>query len=369
MDEGTLLEYRVARLLFHMGYFTRSRLPLKSYFYPDHVDITDIDVYAIKFNNDFNENIILADCKSGTSSKQKDSKPSNRVLWLSGLIKFLSASRGYFIKPQISDKMKDFALKNGITPLDYARLKELETQFNLMEDWRGSYSIENFKEEIDFYNEIKNKNGDMNQLYWFLRMGFWTLPSNIQIKQIMDRVQYLNIKCSFKAPHEVWLLGESTILLSIALLRFCQELFPLTEQQRNNRINVKMIEGLGTIEQQEKTLYLTHVYAASLVEQYTGKKTIIKEDEVKIPPPEYTPNLIDICSRILNEPEISIHIPRFLDFFIYEYIVSNKDLNREELELMFPVDLDILAKLSKNILRCINPDIADIGMYGKLIDF
>jgi hypothetical protein len=368
MDEGTLLEYRVARLLFHMGYFTRTRLPLKSFFYPEHIDITDIDVYAIKFDNDFNEHKILVDCKSGTSSKQKESKPSNRVLWLSGLIKFLNASRGYFIKPQITDKFKDFALKNGITPLDYARLEELETQFNLI-DWRGSYSIENFEREINSYNNIKKRRGDMNQLYWFLKMDFWTLPSNIQIKQIVERFQDLSIKCSFEESYEIWLLGESIILFSIALLRFSQDLFPLTEQQRNNWINIKMIEGLGTIEQQEKLLFLSRQYAASIIEQYTGKKIDIKEDEVKIPPPEYTSNLIDLFSRILDEPEISIYIPRFLDFFIYEYIISKKNVNKDELISLFPVDLDLLAKLSKNIIKFLEPNITDIRAYEKLIRF
>lgn len=369
MDEGKLLEYRVARLLFRMGYFTRSSLPLKSYFYPEQVDITDIDVYAVKFDNDFKEHKILADCKSGTSSKQKETKPSNRVLWLSGLIKFLGASRGYFIKPQISDKFKDFALKNGITPLDYTRLEELENQFNLKEDWRGSYSIENFEKEINSYNHIKKSRGDMNQLYWFLKMDFWILPSNIQIKQIVDRYQDLSIKCSFEEPHEIWLLGESTILLSIAILRFCQELFSLTEKQRNNWINIRMIEGLGTIEQQEKLLFLSRKYAASIIEQYTGKKIDIKEDEVKIPPPEYTSNLIDIFSRLLDETEISIYISRFLDFFIYEYVISKKDVNKDELKSIFPVDLDMLAKLSKNIIKFLEPNIADIKAYEKLIKF
>jgi len=369
MDDGDILEYRLAKYFFHKGYVTRQSLPLKSYFYPEIFDITDIDVYAIKFDNDFSENVIIADCKSGTSPRSKDSKPLNRLFWLRGLMTFLDVNRGYFIKPRISEKIKKFASDLNIVPLDYEWLNETEARLNLINDNRGSYAIQNSDRRILFYQKIKGHPDKIEFYYWFLKLKFWTIPSNIQIKEIIRGHHILMRKCSFKNDYEIWLLGESAILVSIALLRFCSELYPLSEKERERWIEIKMIEGIGSIEQQNKILDLMKSFAQEKVYETCKKRIQITEQELTITSPDYTPQLTELVSRLLAQPEISIQIPRFLDFFIYEYIINDKEVNVAELQQLFPSNLELIAKQSKNIIKFLDQDIKSKEKFNKLMNF
>jgi hypothetical protein len=57
--------------------------------------------------------------------------------------------------------------------------------------------------------------------------------------------------------------------------------------------------------------------------------------------------------RIMDKPAISIHIPRFMDYFLYENIIRQKNVERDNVCSLFHVsafELDMLAKLSKNIV-------------------
>jgi hypothetical protein len=369
MDDGDILEYRVAKYFFHQGYVTRQSLPLKSYFYPEIFDITDIDVYAIKFDNDFSEKVIIADCKSGSSPKSKDSKPLNRLFWLRGLMTFLGVNQGYFIKPRISEKIKKFAADLKIVPFDYEWLNETEARLNLTTDNRGSYAIQNSDRHRSFYQQIRAHPDRIEFYYWFLRIRFWTIPSNIQIKEVIRGHFILIRKCSFKKDYEIWLLGESAILLTIALLRFCSELYPLSEKERERWIELKMIEGIGSIEQQNKILNLMRNFAQEKVYETCKKRIQISEQELTITPPPYTPQLTELISRLLAQPEISIQTPKFLDFFIYEYIINDKEVNIAELQKLFPSNLELIAKQSKNIIKFLDSDIKSKEKFNKLMNF
>jgi len=85
MDEATQLVYRTTRLFCNLGYFTRRRVPLKSYFFPEKSDITDLDVYGIKWDLDLTPKVVIGMC----TKTKKHATPANRILWLRGLKDFL----------------------------------------------------------------------------------------------------------------------------------------------------------------------------------------------------------------------------------------------------------------------------------------
>ncbi|MDD4126775.1 MAG: hypothetical protein PHV39_03705 [Methanomicrobium sp.] len=366
MDEGTLLEYRIQRLLFHKGYTTRRSLPLRTYFYPDEIDLTDIDVYAIKFDEEFNEIKTIVECKSGTS---KNVKSFDRLIWLRGLMDYLKVSKGIFMKKGMSLSAKKFAFDNKIMPIDYSWLDLKEKEMNLSEDWRGSYSINYYEKMINYYKKIKKSPDNITPYYWFIKMKFWLLPPSIQIKEIMRGYKELTKKCNFENEYELWLLGESIILISIALLRFCGELYPLNKNERNEWIKIKLMEGMDvTIEQQEKRLNLIKLYIEHKIQEETGKKIYINEEELKVYPPDFTDNLIELINRLLSNPNYSILVPSFLDFIIHEYILNNKEIDLMELSQLFPkMDLDLLAKISKNVILFLDPAIKSNENMKKIL--
>jgi hypothetical protein len=368
MDEGTQLEYRIDRLFFHNNYFSRRSIPLKNYFYPDDIDITDIDVLGIRYSVDFSMNRIIADCKSNISLKSRDAKPANRILWLSGLKNFLNCDLAYFCKPEIKKVMKDFALKNEIVPIDYKKLEELEDKFNIKDVWEGSYDTSNYSKLVSHYNNIKISK-DLSQVYWFLRMEFWVSPSNLQIKRCVNYASSSFKDKEITMPYEKYLLGESYILSSLALLNICKDTYPYTQSEREMWITNKMIEGIGTIEQQEKFLKLMRSYTQAKVEELTQQKVSITREEFKMIPPDYTKDLIELVNRFIDKAEYSIEVPRFLDFFIYEYILNSKEIDNDRLSSLFKTDVDIVAKLSKNLIKFVDPLAQERKMNTKLLEY
>lgn len=369
MEEGFLLEYRIQRFLFHKGYTTRRSLPLKSYFYPDEIDLTDIDVYAIKFDEDFNETVLITECKSGTS---KNVKAFDRLLWLRGLMYYLHIPNGMiFIQKKLSLNAKKFAHDNNIIPINPEWFDKIEKEMNLCGDWRGSYSIHHHTKMIKYYNDIKKSPDNLSRYYWFLKIKFWLLPPSIQIKEIKRGYEEFSKKCLINKDYEHWILCESIVLISIAALKFCKELYPLVENERKEWIKIKLMEGIDfSIEKQEKTLEYIKMYIEHKIYELTGKKTTISKEEFRIPPPEYTDNLIELMNRLLKNPKYSTQIPRFLDFITFEYILNDKNIDRAELAQLFPeIDLDLLAKMSKNLIRFLDPQIESRKVMNKLLSF
>lgn len=368
MNEGALLEYRLSRLFFYNNYFTRRSLPLKNYFYPESVDITDIDVLGIKYDIDFSKKKIFADCKSNVFTSNKDAKPANRILWSSGLKNFLKCDYAYFCKPRIGERMKDFALKNDVVPIDYIKLDELEERFEITDKWQGSFDKSKYEEQKAYYKDIK-KNTRLNKLYWYLRLEFWTLPAHFQVKKCINHLYDCFKERNITANYKKYLLCELYCLSSIAIINLCSNTYPYTKSERERWIITKMTEGIGTIEQQENLLRTIKAYTQAKVEELSDQKTIIDFDDLKISPPDYTKNLIELVERYVNKPSYSTNVPRFLDYFLYEYVLDNKMPNHDDLKKLFSVDLDMLAKLSKNIIRFIDPLADERMINSKLLNF
>lgn len=365
IDDGTRLEYKTTRLFFNLGYFTRRRVPLKSFFFPERSDITDIDIYGIKWDLDLTPKIVMGMCT--TSKSKQHAAPANRILWLRGLKEFLGASQTYLVMPRITSKFKTFAIQNGVIPLDDRRFTELEKQLKIS-NWGGSYALDNFPRHIEYWNTTKSEtNARIRHHYWFLVSDFWTMANNIKIKRVITHVEDLLKQISTKKPYHQWLLVESIILFSVALMGFCYDLSPLSETNRKKYVNVKMIEGIGTIEDQEKILKTVRALVGSILEEHNLKLPSGLLGEIKIPPPIYTEKLIELLERLLDKPYLSIHIPRFLDYWLYESAIRQSTIDQDRLLTIFKLsseEMDILAKLSKNIVRFLDPK-ADQHEYLK----
>ena len=172
MEEDIQLEYRTTRLFYNLGYFARRRVPLKSYFFPEKSDITDIDVYGIKWDLDLAPKVVVGMCTTTKSKKHMD--PANRILWLRGLKDFLGVSQTYLVMPRITPKFKTFAAINGVIPLDYERFNELEKQLNIS-DWQGFYALDNFARHVEYWHAVeKERKSEIKQHYCCL---LYTSPS------------------------------------------------------------------------------------------------------------------------------------------------------------------------------------------------
>jgi len=369
ITEGEYLEFRSMRFFNNMGYFSRRGILLKHYFYPETIDITDIDVYGIKWRADFSNDIIIAQCKSGTSKTQK--KTADPILWLNGLDRILPSRKAYLFKVNISSKLKDFANSHDIIPIDNPRLSEIEKQLDL-EKWEGSYDIKNHEKIIEYYELIKKYPEKFKEHYWFIKSDYWTLPYNIQIKKLIYYINNILNTLSYDKDEYKWMLIESVILFSVSIINFCYEVSLYNEDKREKYIEIKMIEGRNKIEDMERLMSYTKSIIISKVQEKTGELIKLDDNEFKIGTPEYTNKLIELISRLLSKPKLAILVPSFLDYFLYGVVINQREITSEALCDKFRLnkqELDVLAKLCKNIIVFLDINADRRQAFEKILNF
>ena len=341
---GEILEYRVANIIFHQGYFTRRRISFSSLFYPDLLEITDIDVLGIKYDTNFNKYTAVWECKTG-----QDDKPVESILWLAGMAKYLGANNGTLVRPRISDKIKAFARDIGLSAWDEQILTSQEKLIS--STVMGSNDREKyFNRNLKNYKTIK-QSASLRKVFWFQKSGFWFETPDARIKKIITALQYCleDIKdlenertCVAKD-----LLLEGTILTSLAILDFASSLYMWQQNQLKKRVSLSLSSGLGSPQEQKKIIEVSLAYAAAL----KGVNLPKAEDvSLQIPPPPYTDLVVDILDRFYEHPSIAIQVPRFLELLIYEYILPSNDIDKTVIQAFFPIDITLLVKMSKNVV-------------------
>jgi hypothetical protein len=363
VDAGIILEYRIKKLLFYQGYLSRNHLTLRSYFYPDTVDVTDIDAVGFRFTSNFDPEILICECKSGDSDGTVD-----RILWLVGLSEYFSASSSIIVRKAIPAKIKHFAQDVGIIPIDYARLKEIEKNNGVPSGFLGSCDYEYYEPRIQkYYLDLKD-NPHLSKIYWFLRSRYWYSENSARLKQTITALKMMAANAK---PEPIrWLTYEASILFSLSLVNLCRDLFPLTETERPEFVNNLLITGVGSPEYSKKVLGAAYGLLASVDREKKGKATKVSYDDLKIPPPEYATSLIELVERMIQKPSVSVEVPRFLDFIFFEFLFKDKTIDEKVVKELFPANTSLVAKMGKNITKFIvdNTGISE-NLYKNLVDF
>lgn len=363
VSKGKRLEYQIERLLFYRGFLARHHLTLKSYFYPEVVDVTDIDVLGIRFSDDFNPEVTICECKSGRSNSTID-----RILWLKGLSKYFTTDNVMIVREKISGKIKKFAHEVGIIPIDFARLKELERIGAVPDIWIGSFDWENYDVLFSRYYQAIRGNLGLSRAYWLMRSKFWYIDNTTRLKQLITTLE--TISENPKPDHVRWLLYESSILMSVAILWLCHQTYSFNTDERSYYIKRALTTGIMPPDVAKKILGATYGVVASLVKEKTGESIYVDEKYLRLPLPKYAEPLIDLVERLMQRPKISKEIPRFLDLVCYEYLLKNREIDKRRIGEIFPRDTEMIAKLSKNIIRfMVAEKHVPEEIYQSLMDF
>jgi hypothetical protein len=360
IDAGIILEYRIKKLLFHQGYLSRNHLTLRSFFYPDTVDVTDIDAIGFRFTANFSPEIVICECKSGDTDGIVD-----RMLWLAGLSRYFSASSSMIVRKTIPAKIKRFAQDVGIIPIDYARLFEIEKNSGIPTGFLGSSDYEYYEPRIQKYYQSVKDDPNLSKIYWFLRSRYWYIENSSRLKQTITALQMLS--ASIKPETNRWLVYESSVLFSLSLLNLCRELFSLTEKERPEYLNNLLVTGVGSPEYSKSVLSAAYRLIAA---REKGGTYRLDYSDIKIPPPKYFAPLADLVERLVQKPTVSIEVPRLLDFICFEFLFKGKKIDEKIIAEFFPIDTSLIAKMGKNIAKFItdNTKISE-EVYKNLMDF
>lgn len=354
ISKGDLLEYRLKRLLFSMGYFPKVGVLLKTSQDELADNITDLDVYGFYIHKNFASKTIWADCKAGQA------KPLERISWIIGVKNIAQIDDVIFVKRGVRYATKQFARRSNIQVLDLEIIEKLEHDFNIeLTDWRGSWNPDTQMNQLVTFQRINTPNIDTyKKIGNFMYSDYWTLDNYTKIKKTITALKQLSefeqfpfAKEQIKSIH--WATFELINLFVLATLNISKELYYFSDKDKKETILDGLISGEISAKKRAEIVEATYKIAYSIIQrQVPDFKGQLQIPNIALNPPKYFEAFNDLILRITNSPLNYFDILRFLDFVFMEFDLQSKKIDENVLKGMFP-NYDNLLISAKTIIHFI----------------
>lgn len=351
-QNGDHMEYLVAAMFQGEGYFVRRSTSLSSSIEP-----TDIDILGIKLTRPFQLHRIICDCKDKARSK-----PYERIFWTKGLGEFVNATEVYVALPHAKREIIEFAkigqvriLTQDITEESCSRLYKStnSSPFGLANE---SFYSKFFSRLEKYYR--KDKDADSlfvrSQSLFLANDPYVALNNALQdLKLCASKLHTLTKKDEL---FEIWrfITGNYVVLTSYLLLCICADTVALPKELRNQVITERLTYGNLDPEKVQQFLKLMNKLALELAKAAvpaSNRKDVITHTIDGLPSPYYAKDVAGLVERALENPEIYINLPRYLDYLIFELVVQERQIKMSEWVSLFgKFETFTALKASRNVL-------------------
>ncbi|MFA4956675.1 MAG: hypothetical protein WC556_06845 [Candidatus Methanoperedens sp.] len=336
------LKLRLMRYLWYNGYLVRRNVSIIESL--DKRQYTDIDVLAIKIDQELCTNYLICDCKSGVRIKTPE-----RLFWLSGLMKYFNARQGIFLRTKLFGvKYADLAMRLDITPLSEEQLCDLEK----------AYRIDNTKLIGSFSNNCDPPIEKIFSLLRKLESGveeyvntlYWDDSPSMQINNLAACSRRIIELDGLMPKAKSFLLAYTFSHLSLSALQFSKTLFTIPSSNKEDYAKIELLGGKLAHEERKRLLKGFYEFMSKEIkERYNAKYPISSNQFVESLVPEYSKYFIEFSIRTCENPKYSFLIPRFFDLLAFETVLGNRDIKIEDL-LPLPIkeNVDTLMKPVKD---------------------
>lgn len=309
--KGTEFEYEICQFFSIQGYFTRRSIPIKTI---ESHDVTDVDVFGIKFTYPFEKHTLLCDCKNKARSK-----PYERIFWAKGLGTFVNTNCEYVALPKVSNEIIDFAQKSKVRIISLDEVKRVKGE-------ESGYSDYSFYNTFNVSLDVKSKEfKEMDNLITILKGQYLSsdpytgLNRALVILNKMANNLVVN-KCSMV------IFAEAMSVVAYSLLDICRDVFGMSFADKERYISDRLTYGEsdpnyinGLIE--NITEYANRIIIESIPKPYAQTNTI---QAISIPVPHYAKNCIGLIERAYKNPENYIDVLNNIDFILHEFVLKDK---------------------------------------------
>lgn len=338
VSKGSLLEYRIQRLFFAMGYYTKTGVIIKSGQGATADVITDLDVYGIYIHKNFTSKRIWADCKSGKA------KPLERISWIKGIRSTIRIDDIVFVKSGVRTNTKQFAHRSGIMVLDESILSKLESDYEVdANDWSGPWNPgtqENMLAQLKAID--KSTRGICSRSSDFIASAYWSLGEYARLKKCITAIRELgDLLQLFQGKREYsilkWAICQLVPMFALATLNICRELYFLNDYEKILIIDDNLISSEIPIDKRTDIVNATYKIAQGIIEQqYPGVHFPSLDSSLGLKPPVYYEKFHDLIFRITKNPNQYYDVLRLLDYSLQEYCLCNTKIDETTLGKRIP---------------------------------
>lgn len=353
--KGLLLEYRIKRLLFHMGYYAQSNILLKTSPYLPNDDITDLDVYGYYFMPDFSYSAKWVDCKSGNTNVLQ------HLAWINGIKSQVAVNEVIFIKQGVRKSIKEYARTLGIKVFDLNCLSQLEEHYNIKSnDWRGSYDIMMQSGKLIDFSRISVPDEHLyKSIANFMASTYWALDSFSKVKKCITGLRQLASIVTLPFDESQiksikWAIFNMISMFLLATLEICGNLYYFSDNDKLSAIAEGLVSGSIPVSKRQEIAEISYKFASTIVKQYIPEfnDSMVSKVNPNMPP-NYYEAYCDLIKRITQNPLSWTESLRILDFYLMEFDLKGKS-KPDNFFSDFSVKSDDLELSLKTILHFIH---------------
>lgn len=353
ISKGDLLEYRLKRLLFHMGNYAQTNIILKADTQEPCEVITDFDVLGIAFLNDFSSHTTWADCKSGKADVLK------HITWINGVKNNNDISNVIFIKKGVRKSSKEYAHKLGIKVFDFDMIQELETKFEIShDDWSGNYDYRFLREQAKVFSKITiPDNKHYKNIIAFYNSAYWSSDPYTQIKKSLSGIKQLLgfyiMPLSLEEKKSIkWMISSFISLFLLATYKICGQTFYYNNNDKKEAIANGLMSGRIPVAKQKEIRNISIKMATEMIRQRIPDFDGSVFDHIsEVTPPSYFEAYYNLVLRISNQPLLWNDVLRTFEYCLIEYDLKGQQIGLNSKSYIRDPDLIVCYKTVLHFLR------------------
>lgn len=330
ISKGEILEFRIKRLLFHMGYFPTKGVYIKTGLDELQDDVTDLDVYGVYIHKDFRRKTVWVDCKSGKA------KPMERIAWMKGIKQLINVNDIIFVKNNIRKSVKIFARNSDIQVLDIPMLEQLEDSYGIdKENWIGAWDPISMQDKLKQLANLNIPQKDMyKKIVNLISSEYWSIDAYSQLKKIITALRTLStVPIESLKVDEVKVLKygifKLVTLFTLTTLNICRDLYFFNKQDKKDILLEGILSSGMPLKKRNEILHASYKLAYEIIKTRIPDMPEIVDKELKISPPDYFEAFEDLINRIVSNPMTYFDILRSLELILMEFDLNKKFIDED----------------------------------------
>lgn len=300
-------------------------------------EISDIDVFAIRFEEDLRLTKVGFECKS-TQQNGVD-----EALKIKGIQHLMGLDYAGLIKKRVSNNVRIVAEKINIQIFDEAELTHLVKQ--LIPEYE-----EHLKSERELYILCCTIENEVKPIYkglqGFINSHFWSNKPYQNINTIIRATERIKEEISFDYYQKKYMLIKLSMLFSLSILEVCS-IIVRTRYSEVREVSLdQLFGGASSRREKERTF--------DAISQELGRKLHAY--------PHYTTDYLNLISWFIPETESASKVSLCLEEYLKCYLLGHP------IERISGSFNKITIKLAKDILRFISKIAYDQELFKEFIE-
>lgn len=355
---GADLERRVARVEFGEGALVRLRVPVRIDADSGRDVLTDIDVLALDVDGRLRVSRSILECKSG---KGQAGEP-DRLLWLSGLEKFLGFDRAVLVRQTVSRRGRAVASRLGLTVFDVSLLDTREAAHAWLPVTFGhvdgaAYLAAQSRSDT----QLKGLGHIPADLVAFLRHDALRCRAYEALRAIAALGRAVSAGGVLPSPTREILAGDAFTALLVAAIEDAGRLDQLSLDDLTQRTRRALTTGspdgnqiLSVLARADELVahQLGRVHEA--YQQAGASRLSVEPVSLRglvASPPEWVPRYVDLVQKFRANPSTARELLQTADLACFEALVGGREYEAKAFDHLFTLEHRYLLNVAWRCLE------------------